>query len=254
MLHKKRRVKGGEIYSLESGSGFPLLLLPSAAGRAVEYQDIIPLLEDRFRVYAIDYPGFGQSEDIPGISSLSHLTDFVLDWMDTAGLEQCHILGFSMGGWMALSLALGHPHRISRLILVATAAGMLPGIPMINPSGLNYKEILERFYYRPELKETLAGKRLSPSEKKEIHRSSKTFSRLCRGKQLVPALHHRLHEIAHPTLIIGAEKDQAIPLAYQKRLHSDIPKSTLRVFKETGHAIIAEQPEALFIEISSFLQ
>ncbi len=254
MLEKKIHVRGRTTRYIEAGSGPPLLLLPSSAGRAADFFELIPALENDFHAYSLDYPGFGQSEDMPEIRGLEDLSDFILEWMDALALRRCHLLGFSMGGWIALSLALSRPDRFSRLILVATCAGSLPEIPICNPASMNFKEILDRFYYRPEIKEKLIRQKLSPAEKIEIARSSRAFEGLVRENNILPDFRHRLAEINIPTLIVGAAQDNAIPLPYQDDLQSGIPNAVLSVFQETGHAIVAERPLELLIAISSFLQ
>lgn len=242
------------MHYLEGGEGPPLLLLPSAAGRAIEYQTVIPLLENDFHVYSIDYPGFGRSDPLEEIKGTDDLAGFVLLWMEAVGLDRCHVAGFSLGGWIALSLALSHPKPILKLILIATSAEKRPDIPIINPSGMTYREILDTFYYRPEVREKLARQKRSPSEKEEVLRSSRALAKLVQYHRLIPQLDHRLREIRIPTLIIGADRDAAIPLPYQQRLQAGIEGSQQVVFKETGHAIVAERPEALAEVIRKFLQ
>ncbi len=150
MLEKRINIRNGSIRYLEGGQGEPLLLLPSAAGRATEYGEIFPVLSKSFHVYSVDYPGFGQSDPLPEIVGTEALATFVIDWMDAVGLQRCNLVGFSLGGWVALLLALSDPARFQTLTLVATSGGRLPGVPIVSPSGMNFKEILNRFYHRPE--------------------------------------------------------------------------------------------------------
>lgn len=254
MDEKKISVKGALVRYLDGGAGPPLLLLPSAAGRATEYAPVFPLLERDFHVYSIDYPGFGQSDAIEEIKGTGDLADFVVHWMEAVGLKRCHLGGFSLGGWVALSLALTHPERISKLILIATSAEKLPEIPIVSPSGMTHREILNKFYYRPDVKEKLARQKLSPSEKEEILRSSRALARLVQHQKLIPRFGDRLGEILIPSLIIAADQDEAIPRPYQDRLHAGIPGSQQIIFRETGHAIIVERPEELAEIIRKFLQ
>jgi pimeloyl-ACP methyl ester carboxylesterase len=254
MEERKILVNGALIRYFEGGTGAPLLLLPSAAGRATEYQPLIPLLEQDFHVYSIDYPGFGRSDLLEEINGTEALADFVLHWTEAMGLKRFHLAGFSLGGWVALSLALSNPGRISKLILIATSAGRLPNIPILNPSGMSHKEILDRFYHRPEVKERLARQKLSSAEKEELLRSSRALARLVRYGKLIPQLDHRLGEIKAPTLIVAADRDQAIPVLYQERLHAGIAQSKSVIFNETGHAIVAERPEELAEAIRNFLK
>lgn len=253
LIEKKISIAGAEVRYLEGGEGAPLLLLPSAAGRAAEYQPLIPLLENDFHLFSLDYPGFGQSDPIEQIEGTGDLADFVLHWMDGVGLPRCHVAGFSLGGWIALSLALSHPERIAKLVLIATSAERRPDIPIINPSGMSHREILEKFYYRPEVRERLARQKLSSSEKEELLRSSRALARLVARRKLIPRFGRRLHEIRLPTLIIAADRDEAIPLPYQEDLRAGIAGSEQVVFRETGHAIIAERPQELAEAIRAFL-
>lgn len=253
MIERRIGLRNGSIRYLEGGEGEPILLLPSAAGRAAEYREVLPLLSKSFHVYALDYPGFGQSDALPSIEGTEDLARFVIDWMDAAGLQRCHLVGFSLGGWMGLLLALSRPERFQTLILIATSGGRLPGVPIVSPSGMNFKEILNRFYHRPEIREKLARQKPTPAEREEILRSSRTLAGLVERKKVVPELHNRLHEIRTPTLIISADHDRAIPAIYQERLHSGILGSKLSVFRETGHAVPAERPMELAVEIEKFI-
>lgn len=253
MIEKRVRIREGAIRYLEGGEGEPILLLPSAAGRAAEYREVFPLLSKSSHVYAIDYPGFGQSDFLSSIEGTEDLASFVIDWMDAVGLQRCHLVGFSLGGWISLLLALSHPERFRTLILVATSGGRIPGVPIFSPSGMNFKEILNRFYHRREVREKLARQKSTRGEREEILRSSRALARLVERKKLVPELYQRLHEIRIPTLIISADHDRAIPMIYQERLHSGILGSRLSVFRETGHAVPAERPMELTEEVVKFI-
>jgi len=251
---KKIELCGRSIRYLEAGEGPPLLLLPSATGRATEYLALLPLLSKNFHLYALDYPGFGQSETLPAVEERGDLPAFVLTFMDALGLKRCHLAGFSMGGWVALSLALTRPERISRLILMATTAGQIPDVPITSPAGLSFEESLDVFYYRPEIKNKLRREKLSDEEKAEVYRSSRAFSRLLRHIPRIPEFYDRLQELQLPCLVIGADQDRAMPLAHQERLHIEIKGARLLVLKETGHAILAERPGEVAEALSHFLQ
>lgn len=253
MAEKRITVRGASVRYLEDGEGAPVLLLPSSSGRATEYQEVIPFLSERFHVYAIDYPGFGRSDPLPEIEGTEDLARFVRDWMEAVGLRQAHVVGFSMGGWVSLLLALAHPERVSRLVLIATSGGRLAGVPIVSPSGMSFKEILDRFYHQKEVRDRLARKKLTPEEREEVFRSSRALARLVERKKVIPELHHRLREIKHPTLVVGGDHDRAIPPVYQQRLQSGILSSRLVSLRETGHAVIAERPRELAAEILKFL-
>ncbi len=249
-------VRGAKIRHLEAGKergGIPLLLLPSAGGRCVEYREVISLLADTFHCLAIDYPGFGRSDPAKEIEGRLDLAQFVRLWMTAVGLSQVHLVGFSMGGWVALQMAMLCPDNIAKLILIATSATVIPEIPILNPSGMNKREILRTFYFRPEIREKVAREMLSLEEREEVLRSSYAFMKLSAHGKLVPKFSEEVHKIRVPTLVIGATEDKGIPVIYQERLHQEIIGSKLVLFSETGHAIIAERPVETAREIRAFL-
>jgi len=240
------QVSGARLRYFEAGEGPPLLLLPSAGGRAAEYFELIPLLEKTAHVFALDYPGFGQSETLLRLKSSKDFAHFVGEWCRVLGFERCDVAGFSLGGWLALHMALSQPEAIGRLILIATSAGKDANVPLISPAGLSFKEILDQFYVRPEIKARLAGQKLSPEEKKEIHRSTRTLDRLLAKGSLIPQLQDCLHEITRPTLVLAAHEDRVMPFFYQK--------AQLTVLSECGHAMIAERPHEVAKAMITFLQ
>jgi 2-hydroxy-6-oxonona-2,4-dienedioate hydrolase len=109
--------------ALEAGHGAPLLLLHGTGGHAESWiRNVVPLGAD-FHVYAVDLVGHGFSDkpllDYTPRAYAAHLVAF----MDAAGIARAHVSGESLGGWVALWLALEHPERVDRLIL-NTAAGL----------------------------------------------------------------------------------------------------------------------------------
>src|SRR5260370_6294309 len=75
----------------------------------------------RHRVHAPVYPGFGASEGYEEIEGIDDLVFHTLDVMDALGLERADVVGLSLGGWLAAELALRHPGRVNRLVLVDAA-------------------------------------------------------------------------------------------------------------------------------------
>src|SRR5260370_28472450 len=82
----------------------------------------------RHRVHAPVYPGFGASEGYEEIEGIDDLVFHTLDVMDALGLERADVVGLSLGGWLAAELALRHPGRVNRLVLVDAAGTRVPGI------------------------------------------------------------------------------------------------------------------------------
>jgi pimeloyl-ACP methyl ester carboxylesterase len=254
MAEKELEIDSARIVYFVEGSGPPLILLPSGGGRGKEYQELVPLLAPSFTVYTLDYPGFGRSDELKWTDGVISLAEFVFRWADAAGIRDFYLTGFSMGGIVALHMAISGPERIKRLCVIATASGKIDHIPIISPVGLNMKEILAFFYHRPEVKEKIRNEKLSTSEKKEIHRSSETFAKMARASKIFTDVNEQLSLIRCPTLVIGAENDQVIPLAYPKEIVRRIRGAEWIAYPETGHFVIVERPRELAADLIRFFK
>lgn len=114
------------IHYLIGGDGSPLLLLPGHPSRALEGGPLLPALIRQHRVVALDFLGYGES-DAPDVDySITTQTGIVTGLLDALGLSQVDVLGFSMGGWVALKLAADHPKRVRRLVLVGSGGLRFP--------------------------------------------------------------------------------------------------------------------------------
>ena len=116
----------GSIHVQRGGEGPPLLFL-HAAGGAGAWHPFLGLLARRFAVVAPDHPGFGGSDDLPEVEAMDDLVYHYLDVLDRLGLERVHVVGGSLGGWLAAELAVHSPERIERLALLGAAGLRVPG-------------------------------------------------------------------------------------------------------------------------------
>jgi pimeloyl-ACP methyl ester carboxylesterase len=252
MDEREIKVNGARINYFKEGSGPPLILLPSGGGRGKEYKEIIPHLTHTFTVFTLDYPGFGRSDEMKWVDGVEKMSQFVFFWLDALGISEFNLAGFSMGGIIALIMALEKVNRVQRLCVIASASGKIDHIPIISPVGLNLKEILAFFYHRPEIKERIKNEKLSTEEKKEIHRSSETFAKMARSSKIFIHITDQLSQIQCPTLVIGAENDQVIPMAYPQEIRKHIPGALWKQYPDTGHFVIAERPRELAHDLVHF--
>jgi len=248
------KVRDVEIHYLKSGKGSPLLLLPSGCGRAREFEGIFPGLASHHTVVSFDYPGFGASAETDSIGGSEDLARFANDFADVLHLQHFHLLGYSLGGWVALHFALRFPQRLRKLVLVGTSGVRLKEVPIGNPLKMSSREILENFYHNPKIRQQVAAQKLTDQDRQEINRSSQALARLVARKKMIPDLGDRLLDIAAPTLIVSAEDDRVVPPKHQRILHEKIWGSKLVVLPNTGHDVLREQPARLVKEITAFLK
>ncbi len=261
MIDRRVLVRGGAVRLLEAvpetpdrDSAPPVLLLPSGWGRAAEYRPILPDLGRRYRAIAPDYPGFGQSDEVPGIEGTADLAAWAAELIKALGIvAPVHVVGFSMGGWVALHLATGYPEMVLSLTLVATSGSSISGLRIINPARMTFREIVDQFYYRSEVKKRIRETRLGPEETQEVYRSSRAFARLADRGGIEANMGERLKAIRCPVLVVSGEHDRIVPRAFQEDLKTRLPNAELVVIPDTGHVLIAEEPEGFMDVLLPFL-
>ncbi|TCO59918.1 alpha/beta fold hydrolase [Actinocrispum wychmicini] len=107
---------------IEAGTGEPLVLLHGVGGHAEAYSRNVVRLGERYRAMAIDLVWHGMSGKPPFTGdAVGTYVEQILDLLDSEGIERAHLEGESLGGWVALTLALQHPDRVGKLVLNTTA-------------------------------------------------------------------------------------------------------------------------------------
>ena len=110
-------VRGTRIHVLRGGSGPPLIFLHGASGH-VGWLPFLEALSQSFDVLAPEHPGFGASDDPRWLDRPSDLACFYLDMIDALKLDGVHLIGTSLGGWIAAELAVRNTSRLGSLTLV----------------------------------------------------------------------------------------------------------------------------------------
>lgn len=255
LSHGKTRV-------LEAGAGAPVILLHGAGfseGAESWLLNIEPLAA-RFRVLALDCLGWGMGDRLNTPYSFAYLVDHVREVQDALGLEQTHIVGHSMGGWIASLLAYESPNRVDRLVLVAsggTATRPLPAMVHFQPPS--------REEIRAQLARRFTGRGLDLARLEEllVERTQNAEWVEAFGKimahmtdPLTRARYNtlrRLPRISAPTLIIWGSDDPVNALEMGQQTHQLIPNSRLLVFEGCGHGVPSERPEEFNKAVMEFL-
>ena len=114
------------LHSLSSGEGPPVILLHGLFGQGSNLRGVARALESHFTVHCLDLPDHGRSPWLAH-ASLSSYAERVEDWMMTNNTQAAHVLGHSLGGKVAMELALSRPERIKKLVVADVAPAEYPG-------------------------------------------------------------------------------------------------------------------------------
>jgi pimeloyl-ACP methyl ester carboxylesterase len=231
-------VNGYKMHYLVGGSGPPLVLIHGLGSRAADWANLIPqLIDGGHRIYAPDLLGYGysaQPKDAP--YSISQQAEMVKGFLDSQHLGKVDLAGWSMGGWIAMRLALQQPERVRRLVLLDSAGlrfklGFDPGLfQPASPSDIAALEKLLVPHPRP-LPRFLAMAMLRKGDHVGwvVRRSVQS---MMTGEDLVDG---KLGALTMPVLIGWGDQDRLIPLSVAYRLHQEILQSVLDVYAGCGH-------------------
>ncbi len=229
---------GYRMHYLVGGSGQPLVLVHGLGSRASDWANLIPqLIHGGHRVYALDLLGYGRSAQPKGAAySIADQARLVEAFIDSQQLEKVDLAGWSMGGWIAMRVALKEPEHIRRLVLL-DSAGLrfkLDFDPaLLAPSSPRELQALEQRLVpnSPPIPAFLATAVLRRGDRTGwvVHRS---VDSMLHGDDLVDG---KLGALTMPVLIGWGEQDQLIPLAVGFKLHAQILQSELDVYAGCGH-------------------
>ncbi len=110
----------------EDGDGRPVMLIHGVGADGTSWDKIAPALAPDFRALRLDLRGHGRSGHIEGTLSLDDFVRDVVDVLEACAVPAAHLVGFSLGGMIAQGIALQHPDRVRRLVLLSAVAGRTP--------------------------------------------------------------------------------------------------------------------------------
>ena len=248
------------------GSG-PSVMLIHGSGPGVtawaNWRLVMPELSKNYRVVAPDMLGFGFTERPTNTQcNVDRWINHAIGILDALDIEQCDLVGNSFGGGIALALAIRHPKRVRRLILMGSVGvpfTLTPGLDAVwgySPSLTTMKGLLDIFAYdRSLVTDELAELRYEASIRPGFHEAFSTMFPAPR-QRWVDALASKeadIRAIQHETLIMHGREDQVIPLHTSQKLFEWIPKSQLHLFGQCGHWTQIEHAARFSTLVSDFL-
>ncbi len=245
-------IAGARIRLLRGGpAGAPPLVFLHGAGGHTGWMAFLDALSGDYAVFAPEHPGFGRSDDPPWLDEVGDLAYFYLDVLDALGLDRVHLVGTSLGGWIAAELAVRNQARLASLTLVGAVGILAGGQPIDDIFRMPVEENLRRFYADPER----AARRLGDMAKIDAALYAKarsTVTRLGYPRFFNPHLAKWLHRITVPTLLIYGGKDGLVPPRFGEAYRDAIPGARLVVLDDAGHAPFDEQKDAFLTAFGDF--
>ena len=232
---------------LEAGAGPPVVLVHGSGPGVTAYANwrlTIPDLAPHFRVLAPDMAGFGFSDKPDVVANMDRWVGQLTGFLDALGIERASVVGNSFGGGIGIRLAVDHPDRVDRLVLMGAVGISFPiteGLDHVwgyQPSLENMRRILDYFAYSRELvNDELAEVRYRAALAPGVQEAFSAMFPAPRQRwvEAMATPEDKIRAIGHETLIIHGREDKVIPLDNAYRLLDLIEPSELHVFGRCGH-------------------
>ncbi|MGE4124932.1 MAG: alpha/beta fold hydrolase [Pusillimonas sp.] len=238
-----------------AGSGPTVLYLHGANGASM-IQPFMTQLSESFDLLVPEHPGFGLSDEPDWLENMEDLAYFYLDLLDQLGLDKVHVVGSSLGGWLAMEMAVRNPDRFKSLTLVGTAGVRVPGILPGDIFLWNPETAAKNTFFNQEIaQKVLSMVPETEAEQDAVLKNRHTVARLAWQPRLFnPHLSKWLHRVRMPVKIIWGAQDKIMPLAVGESLVSRLPDATLEVFENCGHLPQVEFPVEFSHAVKTFVQ
>lgn len=262
-------VDGRDVWLLEEGSGPPLLYLHGFADTHSVKDNWLPFHEHllaRARVIAPAHPGCARTDENGDVESIEDVVFHYLELIDALELKQFDLVGVCVGGWIAAELAVRHPEKIRRLVLIGAPGLFVEKAPIGDifmmaqaERGTSYAGLRDMLFARADHPPALE---FFPDGRGELEDELRRYQMLRFASRIgfrPPyfynySLKNRLRRIAAPTLVVWGREDRMVPPVHGEIYARLIPRArTLETIEQAGHSVQVEQPELTGKTVADFL-
>jgi pimeloyl-ACP methyl ester carboxylesterase len=259
-----RRRKAYDEVNPPQPKGTVLLLTGADSNRLTWYKQL-DVFGRTFRTIAVDYRDTGDSDAVSEPYTIADLADDAAFVLDALCVQRAHVVGISLGGYVALQMALRHPQRVEKLVLVSTSATFIPPntdmmaqiIQLQQDPHVEAGERTQRamalltapgyFTDHPQDWDRVAElARCRPQSEEAAVRQMQAC--------LTYDLSAQLDQIQAPTLVVHGELDPRVAIENGRYLAEHIPGARLLLYPNTGHLVIIERAEEFNQDVLAFLE
>lgn len=258
-------VNGLEYHLETDGSGTPLMMLHGFMGSSASWDSIQSGLAKRFQLIMPDLPGHGKTTFTPQLERYQMPT-IAYDLATMMSAERFHLLGYSMGGRLALYFAIHYPHRIGKLILISGSPGLATVAERAQRQHVDdaladrmddqpIEQVIDEWEQLP----LWQASRLEPSARQQLrlqrlqhNPQGLAMSLRGMGTGIQPSLWEQLSQLQLPTLLIVGQNDRKFVHISQEMIQQ-LPNASIEIIPDVGHSVHLEAPTETVARILRFL-
>ena len=247
------KVRDVRIRLQRAGRG-PKVLFLHGAGGVPQWLPFFDALAERFELLVPEHPGFGGSDDPSWIRSIADLAMLYLDLVEENGLDDLHLIGNSLGGWLAAEILIRDRARFRSLVQLAPAGIRLKGVPCGDNFIWSPEEAVRNLYHDQAFADRILA--LAPDEAQQdvMLRNRFTVAKLgWQPRWFDPDLEKWLHRIAVPTQVIWGREDKILPSVYARLWGERVTGAEVTVIDGCGHSPHIEKVDSVADKVLAFL-
>jgi pimeloyl-ACP methyl ester carboxylesterase len=249
-------IAGKKIQLTVGGEGPPLLYLHSAGGET-EWMPFHEQLARHFTVYLPAHPGFADSKGLEQVRDVYDYAWHYVDFIHELKLGPVPVVGFSLGGWTGLELAILRPHLVKKLVIVNSAGVRVPDAPMGELFIDDLTKLRQLLFYDQNDPSIPLAMPQSIEDPRILHwlRAREATARVAWNPYLHnPRLPQHLRRIECPTLVLWGRHDKLLPLGIGEYYAKNIPGARLEVIDRCGHMLPFEKSEQFVEKTVEFIR
>jgi pimeloyl-ACP methyl ester carboxylesterase len=247
---------GNVVHYTDDGSGMPVLMIHGFGGSSLDFRYLDSLMTDKYRIIRVDLPGFGLS-DFPALKEKDPdynrlYNNFFNFFIDTLHLDSMYVAGNSMGGMAGWALAVSHPDKVKKLVLLSSAGYDMDKVVKVaarifrfNAARLFFEKGIPEFITKTAIRNCFANPEIITDQKAHVlndlwNREGNLdvfFDLGTTHKWLDTTL---IQRVSCPTLILWGKEDKIIPVNHAERFHRDIRNSRVIIYSPCGHVPMVE--------------
>jgi pimeloyl-ACP methyl ester carboxylesterase len=264
----QRRISDLEVNYEVTGTGDSIILLHGAGADLLTWDEIVPQLASKFTVWRMDQRGFGKTvrPPVPKLS-LSVWTADLLAFMDALQIEKAALVGWSMGGAVALNFATLHPERVTHIVplgspgpnqVVQDTSGFEARQRMAD-AGATVEEIIDATFDFTRAAFSRWSRECNPGAVEKIRQTllrndTRNYAEMVDALGGLSAFGPKLPSVTTQTLIICGAEDGRTPPSLSRDLHAAIQGSQLEIVPDCGHYYVYEKPAEIARLITTFIR
>jgi pimeloyl-ACP methyl ester carboxylesterase len=248
------RVRDATIKLHRAGAGETVLFLHGAGGLQ-QWLPFFDALADGYQLLVPEHPGFGASDDPAWIRNVPDMAMFYLELAELMNLDKAHLVGHSLGGWIAAEMLIRDRARFQSLTLLAPAGIRVEGVSAGDTFIWSPEETMRNLFHNQLLAEAILA--LPQSEEQQDIALKNRFTATKLGWQprwFNPDLERWLHRIKLPAFVVWGAQDKVMPAAYAALWKERLPDARMTMLEECGHLPHVEKAEAVSRQVREFLK